>query len=431
MKILVCDDLEDRCEEVVAAIEDAGQANVEITSLVGEQLRADLTKLFENVNVCLKEPKSYKTPDKLSFDDAHLVVLDNNLAHLGVKGARLTAESIAGYIRAFTVAGYIVSLNKNPEVDFDLRYLVGDYATRTDLALNTRHLANPALWTRKPVDAQHDFLPWYWPELTTVADRRKAQIQFVQDHFGDPVFGAVGIPEGEAIDFLSRHARGALSPDAESDGPIGRGGIRVQEVSFKDVFAASSRSLLAEDEREKLLEGAASNNSQIRQMISRVIAADIDLWFRRDLIAPQEALVDVPHLLMRLPFLLGAKAGDIDEWNKCVTAKSAPFGVEKLLYDTFLAKAKFEQDVWVPSPSFWWPKLKADEKLNELFFKAKQGEWGDVVFCEDRSVFLERSSTGEGVPPTEFSAEFEGSWGQRYVARIDGFRYSPRSRFAL
>ena len=78
--------------------------------------------------------------------DFDIVVLDNNLAALEVSGARQTAESIAGYIRAFTNIPYIVSLNKNPEVDFDLRYLLGDYQTQADVALNTDHLANRALW---------------------------------------------------------------------------------------------------------------------------------------------------------------------------------------------------------------------------------------------------------------------------------------------
>ena len=47
------------------------------------------------------------------------------------------------------------------------------------------------------------------------------------------------------------------------------------------------------------------------EIIARVVAAYIDRWFRRDVLGPQEALVDLPHLLMRLPFLLGEKAGDL------------------------------------------------------------------------------------------------------------------------
>jgi hypothetical protein len=165
--------------------------------------------------------------------------------------------------------------------------------------------------------------------------------------------------------------------------------------------------------------------------MSRIVAADIDLWFRRDILGPQEPLVDIPHLLMRMPFLLGKRANDVNEWNKSAAADKPPYGLEQKLYDDHLAKVKFEHDVWVPVACFSWPKLKADEKLNELFFTAKEGDWADVVFCEDRSAFFERSPKNGGVVPTEFPAEFEGPWSRRHVARIDGVQYAPRSRFAI
>jgi hypothetical protein len=127
MKVLVCDDLTNRSKEVVDAIAEASQTHVQVESLVEDALTEELTTLFENVEGCLTDPKNYKAIHKFPFDDTDLIILDNNLAQLHVKGTRLTAESIAGYIRAFTAVPYIISLNKNPDVDFDLRYLVGDY----------------------------------------------------------------------------------------------------------------------------------------------------------------------------------------------------------------------------------------------------------------------------------------------------------------
>ena len=112
-------------------------------------------------------------------------MIDNNLTHLKVSGGRLTAESIAGYIRAFTTGTYIISVNKNPDVDFDLRFLIGDYNTRTDLALNETHLGNRALWTGDPRDADDGFIPWYWPHLDGVAKRRKEQIAFVHERLDE------------------------------------------------------------------------------------------------------------------------------------------------------------------------------------------------------------------------------------------------------
>lgn len=427
MKILVCDDQQDRCDEIVGKIREAGQPAPKV--LVGQNLTKELKNLFKSVSTCLDAPQNYIPVANPAFDDVDIVILDNNLAHLEIEGTRLTAESIAGYIRAFTAAPYIVSLNKNPDVDFDLRYLVGDYSTRADLALNTDHLANPALWTGDQAKAKDGFLPWYWPNLSTVSKTRCAQIEFVRNHLDDSVVATMGFDD-EAIGFLSPHSKGALSPEAGSD-EVGKDGIPFKKVTFRDVFIAKDRSIPSKNERQNLSDAEKGGKAVIRNIIARIVAADIDLWFRRDVVGPQEPLVDIPHLLVRFPFLLGDRAKDIDEWNKSTSANTAPYRLEKKLYDDHLAKWKFGHDIWVPTTCFWWPKLKADEKLNEFFFRAKEGEWADVVFCEDRSAFLERMPKNGGAPPVEFPAEFEGSWGHRYVSRIIGIQYAPRMRLAL
>lgn len=426
MKVLICDDEPTRSAEIAGRVADAGQAKP--VQLLDPQLTAELKELFGSVKKCIDDPEKFTALPELSFSDGvDIVILDNNLAHLDVAGARLTAESIAGYIRAFTSAPYIISLNKNPDVDFDLRYLVGDYSTRADLALNTEHLANPALWDANPANATDGFLPWYWPHLQKAAARRLAQYKVVLEHLDEPVFTTLGF-DAEAISLLSPHALGALSSKAESDG-VHEDGLAPDEITFRHVFIARDRSLPVQYERTKLSEAEKAGNGLIREIIARIVAADIDLWFRRDVAGPQEPLVDIPHLLMRLPFLLGGRANDLNEWNKCISLDRAPYGLEKRLFDDHLEQWKFANDIWVPHACFWWHKLKADKDLNELFFVEKQVEWADVVFCEDRSAFAEREPAN-GVSPVEFPAEFEGAWGRRCVAHLDGKQYAPRSRFA-
>lgn len=141
--------------------------------------------------------------------------------------------------------------------------------------------------------------------------------------------------------------------------------------------------------------------------------------------------MDVPHLLARMPFLLGQRAQKIDEWNKALDALDPPFGMEQELFDQRIAPAMFAHDMWVPSAAFWWPRLKRDDQLGELFFASTQAEWPDAVFCEDLSGFTLRAADGDADGPIEFSAEFEGSWGRRHVAKLEGIRYAPRSRFAV
>lgn len=425
MRILVCDDEEGRSNDIANSIRDG--VGIVPERLVGQPLTDVLESLRKGINACIEKPNDCKSLPKIPFDDFDLVVLDNNLAHLDSTGARLTAEAIIGDIRAFTEVPYIISLNKNTEVDFDLRFLVGDYQTRADIALNTPHLSNPALWSGEVEKATNGFLPWYWPRLEVAATRRRNQIDFVRKHLDDSVLTTLGFDD-EAIAFLSPHALGALSPRAESDGAQAES-LSASEITFRDVFIARDRSLPVQSERELLSQSQKAGNNFLDGVIARSVAADIDFWFRRDVVGPQEPLVDVSHLLLRLPFLLGNRAGEIKEWNTSATAEEAPYGIEAGLYDEHLANKKYELDLWVPNPCFRWPQLKSDEKLNHLFF-AEDQNWADVVFCEDRSQFVERERAN-GDPPAEFQAEFEGSWNRRYVSRIDGIKYAPLSQLAL
>src|SRR5215217_5431353 len=114
MKILVCDDIPDRCAEAVDKIREAGQPEPGI--LVDKDLTTELTRLFEKVRKCMDEPTTYKAGDQSPFDEADIVILDNKLTELELAWARLTAESIAGYVRAFTAAPYVISLNMNEDV---------------------------------------------------------------------------------------------------------------------------------------------------------------------------------------------------------------------------------------------------------------------------------------------------------------------------
>lgn len=428
MKILVCDDQSNRCKEIARTIRESTKEKPD--ELCDDDLTAELKRLFENVDACMKNPNGYKAPDKYAFDDVDILVLDNNLAHLRTPGTRLTAESIAGYIRAFTNAAYIVSLNKNPDVDFDLRYLVGDYSTRADLALNDGHLRNLALWSGNPANADNRFRPWYWPSLSTVAERRRRQIEFILEHLDDSIVETLGFDD-EAVSYLSLHAKGALSPEAESDS-VDAGEKQFKTLTFRQIFLAKDRSIPSKSEREALSHASEENeNTALRQLMARVVAADIDLWFRRDIVGPQEPLIDIPHLIVRFPFLLGDRANKIDEWNKSIVDSEPPYGLEKQLYDEHLAGSKFEHDEWVPNPCFWWPKLKGDERLNDYFLKDKATDWADLVFCEDRSAFVDRVPNDEMSMPVEFPAEFESSWERRYVSRIERVKYAPRSRLAM
>ena len=428
MNILVCDDIEERGSETLEQIRAAKIRPGTLRLACGDELERAITSLFKRAEPVLD--KRIDNPNQKSggtiFDspDLDIVILDNNLADLKISGARHTAESIAGYIRAFTRIPYIVSLNKNPHVDFDLRYLVGDYETRTDLALNTEHLSNRELWTGQSRTSADRFLPWYWPALNEVPTKRRKQIDFVKKHFDDSVLATLSFPE-EQIEYLSRHAKGTLSPEIDDSS--------MKSVTFKTFFETSCQSLPIRQEREKITELFNSKDITVRSLarnvVARVVAAEIDKWIRRDLLGPQDVLVDVPHLLMRMPFVLGKESDKLRQWNAAILSKRRAFGLSESIYKRHLSRAKFKRDNWVKSPCFWWQMLKSDEKLNDMFFHPK-AKWEDGIFCEDTSRFESAGDEGSN-SPIEFSAEFEGAWNRRHVAIIESKTYTPRSRFAL
>ena len=406
MKVLVCDDKNEQLELTKNVI----GANLEPTGLAGPDLKCELTKFFRWVSTVLNGDSSDCSEVSATvFDKFDLVILDNNLTELEMDGARLTAETIIGYLRAFTDIAYIVSLNKNPHVDFDLRFLFGDYQSLADLALNTKHLSLNHLWKGT---SNEDFAPWYWPRIATAVDRRKKQIVFLNNYFEQPVWKALNFPQ-EADDYLSFHAKSALSTD------------NALNSSFQ-VFVDRSRTL-SPGELVEISRLAAKGSELAQKAIRRITAFEVDRWLRRDVLGPQDVLIDIPHLLAQMPFLAGEKTTQFKHWNEIVKSEEPPFGFDSELFDKHLEPTLFAESYWMPTPCFWWPKIKSDEGLSELYY-GSDGNWPNAVFCEDISRFVLVSSERDLDGPQEFEAEIAGSWARRFVVNSPDYQYSPRNR---
>ena len=436
MNVLVCDDKKDTANEILESLGKGGicgpdNEDDQIKLLCETDLTRELEGLGEREEKFINGKWQSTDYHELEFDNGYdIVIVDNNLASLNTKGARLTAEMVIGSIRTFTPIPYMISLNKNDLVDFDLQFLVGDYDTRADLALNTPHLAHRALWDRKETGGGDEFLPWYWPELRTVYERRRGQIDFIKDRLGEPVVSALGLKiDEEGIDFLSLNARSALCGHIDE----------VEAVTFRDVFMSDDRSLAVRKERETLLGAADRHNGDdegdgYRKVIARAVAARIDFWLRRYVVGPQEVLLDVPHLVARMPFLLGDKAGEIDAWNEAIRVRESTFGMDPGLYEKHVGAAKLSDefnDRWFQFPVFHWPHLKRNTELNELFLReAQTAAWADAVFCEDTSRFEKRGTDDDGLV-VEFPTGLEGPWARRHIKRMDDYKYSPKGRLVL
>ena len=405
MKILICDDKDNNAKKTKDLIDSRGS----VETLHSAKLESTLISFLKDVSGIL-DPKGSAGNGAVSsdFDKFDVLIVDNNLSELLLGGTRLTAEAIIGYLRAFTDTSYIISLNKNPHVDFDLRYLFGDYQSLADLALNTGHLTNSRLWDEK---SEGDFAPWYWPRIGDAVAHRRNQITFIANNFESPVLEALGFPP-EAKEYLSLRAKSRFPSS---------GGM--WEAPFT-VFFDSSR-VLPPAEIERLNALAKKGDELARSAVYRISAYEVERWIRRDVLGTQDVLIDLPHLLSQMPFLLGNNADKLDCWNAALANEEPPFGLRQQLYEEHLIAARFGHDMWVPGPCFWWPSLKSNDALSKLFFEAKV-DWPDAVFCEDVSRFV--SISEEEDSPQEFEAEIEGSWIRRYIAHSRDYSYSPRSR---
>ncbi len=225
------------------------------------------------------------------------------------------------------------------------------------------------------------------------------------------------------INNLSRHAKAALWPRAgDVSGEDAEEMLR--NVTFLEFFKVAGRSLPVAKERTCIADAVKKGDHSLLDSVASVTAAELDRWFRRDVLGPQDILVDTPHLLMRMPFLLGDKVGDTKHWNGTVATKDEFCGLDETYYRNHLLPLRFPHDMWVQRPCFWWPEIKQNKQLDDLFFNSGV-IWNDALFCEDTSTF--RDSSDQDL--IEFATEYEeGTWNRRVVECIDGYNYSPRSR---
>lgn len=409
MRILVCDDEEKQYKAAKRRIPKTHQ----VEGLCAAALTDALRGLFQAVSGFLdgSGPDSWPQDASAAFDGYDLVIVDNDLSVLKLDGAPLAAEGLIGYLRTFTDIPYIVSLNKNANVDFDLGSLFGDDRSQADLAVNTDHLKCHRLWEH---DEDELFAPWYWPNLPSAVERRREQIKFVKARLNSPIWRELGFPP-LASDYLSRRAKGALLICDQA----------MQVTTFRQFFDGTR--ILLPRQAQALGHLADCGDHDALSAVCRIVAADLDRWIRRDVLGPQDVLIDVPHLLVRRPFLLGDRVDDLKHWNQEIRKTKEPFGMDLDLHDRHVRGERFQADIWAPSPCFWWPPLRENQDLTDLFLAP--GDWPDAVFCEDTSTFVEiPEDDDDGVGPLEFETELEGSWPRRFVLGVDGRQYLPRSQ---
>lgn len=396
LKILVCDDVDNRAAKWAAALAgvDAGRSVFEVVVPPEDDLVAAIDSLEKRREVARMTSEARPpdlTPEEKRavatnlFDDVAILVLDYDLFWLGVNRdaekrslptrARLTGEGVAYLVRCYSRCDYIVGLNQFGENTFDLN-LRGHLESYADLNIGGVQLGNPGLWG----DWVDGFRPSSWPNLLTAAKAQQDRMSFLATRMSSPVLETLNLVD-DGYPTVPREALEFLGSD-----PLA--------LTFEQ-FAVSGRPR-GFDKPDVPWEGEA---------LVRVAASRVAKWLEREVLSGTEALVDRPHLVERFPSVLGATEPDLSMLNK----GSYPRENQGTLEHPAVAEAMFAHGSWLSRPAWHWPKLSADSRIDEVA-DPWSGDAPTFRFCEDVSRFLPEEAC------LTYSAEVRSSWVTRYVA---------------
>lgn len=393
--VLICDD-------------EPGQAEIWIEQ-VEESARQDTYDILippsnDEVSVAMKEillrrgsirEGVKRQREECLFDKADILVIDYDLVHIDENEAQHTGESIARLARTFSDCSVIVVLNQFQGMDFDLS-LRGHLASHADLNIHGKLLKTPGLWHFPPWNG---FRPWHWQTLSQAVETQKARENHIKKSLDQPIVEFFGIRSEDTLR-LSDTAFGFIAPDAENFEEL-------QKQDFRSFLSSAqgnrdTRALLEYDESAAV----------------QFIAARIGKWVERELLGPQDVLLDVPHMLQRFPFLMGDEVTEIHAWNEMIHET-------RKLRETPVSDYWFEPENFLSKPAVWCQRLEADEEFSKERAKFDYSKVPDLVFLEDLSTFALRSSA------KEFRAGFHNSYDRRFVKGVPGFDYGPKRRFAF
>ena len=330
------------------------------------------------------------------FDKADILIIDYDLLHIAEDNAQYTGESIARLCRIFSDCGVVVVINQFPGMQFDLS-LRGHIASHADLNIDGELLANPGLWQNPPWDG---FRPWSWETLSQAVKTHKERINIVSDALDKPIVEVFGMQSND-ISRLSDSAFGFVAPDAKELSSF-------ETTTFREFISKAS----GDRDLESLLEFN-------KKSALRFIAARIGKWLEREVLGPQDVLVDVPHLLQRFPFLFEeGEVTDLNVWNETIHTVEA---LKEMISPSYW----FQPENFLSRPAVWGQRLEVDAQISKKRSEFNFTHVPDFVFLEDYSEFtsFERA--------TEFRAGFHNSFDRRFILNDEDIRYAPQRRFAF
>lgn len=335
------------------------------------------------------------------LDTAELLILDsdltpnsNDLAKLGIDGDAVnralrnqSGETLARQLRSFTSAGYLVVVNRffgDRFFDLTMSKWNSGFA---DLYITNADIGDSALWTGQP--AQGTFNPWSWPLLRERLDALPAAIQYVTENLDEVIFSKLDLDPDD------------LAPE--------------QFDAFSHLTnpeTATFRSL-AWSSLGFRFEVLGAPEEQVHRMVASVLLR----WLARSVVAPQNILLDVPHLVARHPRAFGDNVGDPYFWNSMAAKSGVPAAALSPVKEALSPVSKL-----VGRPVY------SSEKIRELSpgFTSSAVPALPLVFAEDVSRFFDRDDL------QQFTSKLPGTYFRRFVRVPEGeevdYRPSVRLR---
>lgn len=405
LKIGVWDDDEETAADWKSELGSALGSETTVYAAKAKDIEAELQVLHERRR-CYIRGEDREDLGDCELDDVDILIVDNDLFDLPHFND-LSAETVATRVGVYTDCASIVVLNLSPDIDFDLR-LLGHPESKADLHINDRFVADPGLWHVCPKEGGL-FRPWEWPLLSMARELhglRMADLSSLLDSDEQemPILDFLGFGSA-ARQRLSRSARAFLHPAKQAE-----------EVSFGHFVHGNAMAV-------GRLEGEQIVKRRDSAMVARIGARRIATWLSRYVLGPQEVLIDLPHVVERMPFIIPAGEGESDEfWNSSTRLRTAPVELAEELSISML-----ERKGWLDRPAFWADGLESEENVAKLL-EATEANPRNFVFCEDASSFFPATDCDQ------FIAGYNSMTDRRFVRWLEAesasYRYGPLSRLA-
>lgn len=399
MHVRVCDDDEGLADSWIAAIRSATEghdvarlasAKQEISNLLMRKLAT------ENGEDPMKQP--------CGFDDVDVLAVDYDLVHLDDAGERTTGEGVARLARTFSKCGVIVVMNqfKGPQFDLGMRGHLDSFA---DINIDAGLIGNAALW-RDLEPAAGQFDPTTWTPLPKIFEAaRGLSAKFAHVGLDAEIMSLIGLPE-PALAELSDTAFGFVSPKAETTEQLAK-------VTIRDFLRRS----LDDDDFVATLEMHTPST------LFDFAAFRIVKWLERAVLRPMSVLVDGPHLIDRLPFMIDPSKVEVADPNNWAKAAAEP--INALRWDILAKYLNEGASAALGRTVFDWYRLAEDDEIEKLQDAYITDDPIRFFLAEDTSRFVERNAV------TRFRADFHNFGDRRAIERLVQITYGPMRRVSF